>query len=162
MKLNLIVPMAADKPEYEQIYPLIFNFTENGSLFCIKAILGLNLERFDHIYFTILKKHDKKYSLRKLLNIQIKRFGLRQAEVVVLNKSTKSQAESVYMTIIEKQLKGAIFIKDADSYFECDFTAKNGIAIYPLDKLNIVDPQNKSYVAIDDKFYITNIIEKKL
>ena len=28
--------------------------------------------------------------------------------------------------------------------------------------MTVVDPQNKSYVVVDDMFYITNIIEKKI
>lgn len=162
MKMDLIVPLAADRLEYEDMMPYIFNFDDNGMLLCVNAISGLDLTRFDNIYFTILHKHDKLYSLKELLELQFKRISLKKAKVIVLEKETSCQAETVYATIIKENIKGGIFVKDADGYFKCDYTQNNGIVIYPLDKLNIVDPHNKSYVEVDDQFYITNIIEKKI
>lgn len=82
--------------------------------------------------------------------------------MVVLKNSTSSQAETVYQTIKERKITGGIFVKDADGYFTCDLVESNGIAVYPLDRLDVVNPCNKSYVALDDQFYITNIIEKKI
>lgn len=161
-KLNLIIPVAADKEEYEHVMPYLFNFSVDGTLLCIKSIQGLDLNRFDHIYLTILKKHDKQYYLRELVEMQLKRLHLENAKVVVLSEATTSQAETVYQTIHQENIEGSIFVKDADGYFNCDFTLGNGIAIYPLDKLPLVDPRNKSYVNVDDQFYITNIIEKKI
>ena len=54
MSLNLIVPIAADRPEYEHTMPYVFNFAEDGVLLCIKSILGLDLRKFEHIYIVIL------------------------------------------------------------------------------------------------------------
>jgi hypothetical protein len=53
-------------------------------------------------------------------------------------------------------------IKDADSFFRCEIFPQNSITIMPLDRLKRVNLQNKSYIALDDKFHITNIIEKKI
>lgn len=162
MSLSLIVPMAADKAEYDKSFPKIFNFSDDGTLFCIKSILGLDISRFDHIYFTILEKHDKQFSLSELLNMQFKNANIYNAEVVVLQSQTNNEPETVYETIKKSHIDGGIFVKDADSYFTCDITFNNGITIFPLDKLSLVNPMNKSYVSIDDQFYITNIIEKKI
>lgn len=96
-----------------------------------------------------------------LLKLQFKKLGLSNAKVVVLDEPTTSQAETVYRTVNCENIEGAIFVKDPDGYFCGDFTIANSIAIYPLDKLEMVNPRNKSYVELDDQFYITNIIEKK-
>lgn len=163
MSLSLIVPIAADRPEYKHTMPYVFNFSEDGVLLCIKSIQGLDLTKFEHIYFVILSKHDKKYHLSELLNIQLQNFGLSEkAKVLSLQEPTSSQAETIYKCIKQEQIEGGIYVKDADGYFSCDFTENNGIAIYPLDKLEMVNPHNKSYVDLDDQFYITNIIEKKI
>ena len=162
MSLSLIVPISADKLEYENTLPYVFGFASDGTSLCIKAILGLDLNRFNNIYFTILEKHDQRYYLSVLLKLQFKKLGLCNAHVVVLKNSTSSQAETVYRTIKEKNITGGIFVKDADGYFMCDLVESNGIAVYPLDRLDVVNPCNKSYVALDDQFYITNIIEKKI
>lgn len=163
MSLSLIVPIAADKPEYGHTLPYVFNFAEDGVLLCVKSIQGLDLSKFSHIYFVILKKLDDKYNLTELLNLQLRNLGLLdKAKVLSLQKTTNSQAETIYECVKQEQIEGGIFVKDADSYFSCDFTETNGIAIYPLDKLEMVNPHNKSYVDLDDQFYITNIIEKKI
>ena len=162
MKTSLIVPIAADKPEYEHTLPYVFNFSEDGFLLCIKSIQGLDLTRFDKIYFVILQKLDERYDLAELLKCQFRKMGLKQAVVTILNKTTKSQVETVYECIRKENIEDGIFVKDSDSYFTCDFLSTNGIAIYPLDKLDMVNPQNKSFVNLDDQFYITNIIEKKI
>lgn len=162
MSISLIIPIGADNIEYENYMPYIFNFAPDGISLCIKSIQGLDLNRFDNIYFTILEKYDKKYYLSLLLKLQFKKLGLSNAKVVVLDEPTTSQAETVYRTVNCENIEGAIFVKDPDGYFCGDFTIANSIAIYPLDKLEMVNPRNKSYVELDDQFYITNIIEKTL
>lgn len=162
MSLNLIVPIAADKPEYEYTLPYVFNFADDGVLLCIKAIQGLDLGKFDKIYFVILQKLDDKYGLAELLQMQFRKLNMNNAKVSLLKNSTRNQPETIYECIKQEHIKGGIFVKDADGYFKCDFTITNGIAVYPLDKLDMVNPHNKSYVQLDDKFYITNIIEKKI
>ena len=162
MSISLIIPIGADNNEYENYKPYIFNIAPDGNSLCIKSIQGLDLNRFDNIYFTILEKYDKKYYLSLLLKLQFKKLGLSNAKVVVLDEPTTSQAETVYRTVNCENIEGAIFVKDPDGYFCGDFTIANSIAIYPLDKLEMVNPRNKSYVELDDQFYITNIIEKKI
>ena len=159
---SLIVPIAADKPAYEHEMPYVFGLASDGIMICIKAILGLNLEKFDNIYFTILKKHDELYSISDLFNLQFKRLKLGKAKVVILKESTASQPETIYRTIQQENIDGSIFIKDADCSFTCVVEPINSIAIYPLEQLEWVNPQHKSYVSIDDMYYVTNIIEKKI
>lgn len=49
MSSNLIVPVAADKPEYSNKLPYVFALGEDGIIVCIKSVLGLPLDRFDNI-----------------------------------------------------------------------------------------------------------------
>lgn len=162
MSVSLIVPLCADKPEYEYNLPYLFNFSPEGISFCVKSVQGLDLDCFDAVYFTILEKLDDKYCLSDLLRLQFKKLNWTKAKVVVLDAPTSNQAETVYRTIKRENIEGCIFIKDADGYFTGYFTLCNSIAVYPLDRLEMVNPRNKSYVELDDQFYITNIIEKKI
>lgn len=159
---SLIVPIAADKPAYEREMPYVFGLNKAGIMHCVNSILGLNLDAFDKVYFTILSKHEERYKLKDMFALQFSRLGLTKAEVVVLDEPTTSQAETVYNTVKSKGITGSIFIKDADGYFVGEAQPINSIAIYPLEDLQYVDPQNKSYVSVDDMFYVTNIIEKKV
>ena len=159
---NLIIPAAADKPEYDHLLPRIFSPDKEGIMICVKSILGLNLNSFDRIYFTILRKHVERYDIDVLLNLQLRRLGLDKAKIVILEEPTTTQAETVVKTIEKEKIEGSIFIKDADSSFNAEIFPENGVAVYPLEKLERVDPRNKSYVSVDDMQHITNIIEKRV
>lgn len=159
---NLIVPAAADNLQYQTHLPRIFAPDEEGVMICVKSILGLNLDEFDHIYFTILRSHVERYDIDVLLGLQLRRLGLDKAKIVILDDPTSTQAETVVKTIEQENIKGAIFIKDSDSYFKAEIFPENGVAVYPLESLELVDPKNKSYVSVDDMQHITNIIEKRV
>lgn len=160
--ISLIVPLAADKPEYADTLPYVFGLDEDGVIVCVKSIMGLNPEEFSHIYFSILRKHDDKYFIADSLRLQFKRLGLSNAEVVILDEPTRDQAETIYMTIAGKGINGPVFIKDGDCFFKAEIPSGNAIATYPIEELEILDPRDKSYVAVDDMNYITNIIEKRV
>lgn len=163
MSFNLIVPAAANKPEYSgdrQMMPKVFRLNEYGLSLCIEAVMELDHTMFDAIYITVLKEHDMRFGIVDLLNAQLTHLGWYKAKVVILDEPTKSQAETVYKTICQENIDGSIFVKDADSSFNTEINIQNGIVVYPLEKLSNVNPQHKSYVAIDDMMYITNTVEK--
>ena len=157
---SLIVPAAADTEN--DTLPYVFNFNEKGIMLCVEAILGLNIEVFDDIYITILRKHVEQFSIKEMLEMQFNRLGISDVHIVVLDEPTISQTETLYQTVKKEHIKGGIFIKDADGYYDAEVKRANGIAIYPLEKMEILNPQNKSYVSVDDMYYITNVIEKKV
>lgn len=159
---SLIVPIAADKPEYESHIPYVFRMDDSGTMYCLKAILGLELSAFENIYITILKKHDAKYGIAGMLRLQIERLNLRNVHICVLETSTRNQADTIYHTIKQEGITGAIYIKDADGYFKSEVVVQYGVAVCPIEKLKVLKPQNKSYVDVDNMFYITNIIEKRV
>lgn len=159
---NLIVPVAADKAEYKDGLPYVFGLDGDGVIICLKSILGLELEQFDNIYFTVLRKHDERFFVGDNLRLQFKRLGMHNAKVVVLDTPTQDQAETICQTIMQEHIQGSIFIKDADSYFKTSLVDENGVAIFPIEELDILSPKDKSYVAVDDMYYPTNIIEKNV
>lgn len=162
MPFNLIVPIASYKSEFLNSLPPVFIKDEKGLMPCIKAVQALDLSLFDHIYFTILRSLDNRHDLQSQLHEQFCRIGLSKADVVILENPTISQPETIYQTIQQAHIEGTIFIKDADCCFMGEILPQNGVVIYPLESLPWVNPQNKSYVAVDDNFYVTNIIEKKI
>ena len=157
---SLLVPVAADKPEYENGLPYVFGLDKDGVLICINSIMGLDLKKFDNIYFTVLRKHDERFFVSDTLKLQFKRLGINNAKVVVLDEPTQDQAETIYRTIMQEHIQGSVFIKDADSFFRTNLNNDNAVAIFPIEQLEILSPQDKSYAAVDDMYYLTNIIEK--
>lgn len=161
--MTLIVPIAADKADYARRLPQPFTLDEEGTMYCVRAITGLPLDKMADIYFVILSEHDDRFMLSERLKMQFRKHHLTNAHVTVLDKPTSCQAETVARAIEMNGIEGTIFIKDADCFFTADeILSQNGVAIYPLENLPIVDPQHKSYVAVDDMFYVTNIIEKRV
>lgn len=161
--MTLIVPIAADKAAYIDKLPQPFRFDDEGTMYCVKAILGLPLKEISGIYFVILRAHDNRFMLNEQLQMQFRKHNLVNAHVTILDKPTSSQAETVTRAIEINNIQGTVFIKDADCYFTADeIMPQNGVAIYALENLPIVDPQHKSYVSVDDMFYVTNIIEKRV
>ena len=63
MSFSLIVPAAANKPEYENSIPSVFRLDEKGISVCVEAALSLGINQFASIYFTILKIHDERYGI---------------------------------------------------------------------------------------------------
>lgn len=159
-QFSLIVPAAADTED--DTLPYVFNLNEKGIMFCIDAIHGLNTSSFDRIYYTVLRKHVERFCIDEMMKLQFKRLGLDNVSVVVLDEPTVSQTETLYQTIKKAKIEGAIFIKDADGYYKAEVNRANGIALFPLEQMDIVNPKNKSYVSVDDMYYITNVIEKKV
>lgn len=163
MNFNLIIPAAADKPEYEHTMPYIFALDQNGYPICIKAIQGLDLTMFTHIYYVILAKHNGAYRIDDMLRIHLERLGVwDKTHIIVLEEPTASQPETVFKAIEKANISGSIMVKDADSFFTCEILSENSVCTYPLDKLSMVNPQDKSYLAIDEGYFITNIIEKRI
>lgn len=160
-QFSLIVPAAADRPEYAEMMPGVFGLDRYGIMKCVRAIQGLNLDAFTNIYFTILRSHAERFGIDTLLRLQLQRMGI-DAHIVILDTPTSSQAETVALTIEKECLTDSVFIKDADSYFRAEIVPENGVAVFPLEEMEIVEPRHKSYVAVDDMAYVTNIIEKRV
>ena len=161
--MTLIVPIAANNDDYAHKLPQPFRLDDEGMMYCVRAITGLPLDQMDNIYFVVLRDHDERFMLNEQLMMQFRRHHLANAHVTILDEPTASQAETVARAIELNGITGMVFIKDADCYFTADeILPQNGVAIYALENLPIVDPQHKSYVAVDDMFYVTNIIEKRV
>ena len=162
---TLIVPMVSTKNK--NTVPLEFKYdNKTGQINCIKALEGIDLSMFTKIYFVMLYEHELKYHIAEKITVA-RKFNkkLLSTEIIFkfLDTPTSSQAETIYNTIIEYNIEGPIFIKDADNTCTCDGQIKgNTVLVYPLENTPIVDPQHKSYVNIDDQNFVVNIIEKRV
>jgi len=161
-KNTLIIPVAADRPEYERYLPEWLDIHPDGTLMLYESVRGLPLSDFDRICPVILAKHDQRYHASAMIESQFQKMGLRNTlDIVRLQEPTASQPETVVRAIEAADIRGSIFIKDGDNFFEgCRLLGENCVATFPLDALKNVNPSNKSYIMLDDNQYITNIIEK--
>lgn len=162
---SLLIPMAGKssrfpnmKPKWMQTHPMTNHFM------VIESILGLNLEFFDKIYFTVLKEHQEQYQflfsfLQQLDECKIKE----KCKIVFLDYPTSCQSETVYQTIIKENINGFIFIKDSDGYYRVSIKdTSNQIAYFDLNEIDDINARSKSYIQLDTNNIITNIVEKKV
>jgi hypothetical protein len=168
-KFTLIVPMINTSKKYENSVPIEFQYdNKSGKINCVKSIEGLKLNyvnTFSKIYFVILAKHEINYHVSDKIMLSIKNSLLNGIECIFtfLEYPTSSQAETIYLEIQKYNIEGPIFIKDADNMCILNSDIKNNsVLVYPLENTPIVDPQHKSYVAVDDQNFVVNIIEKKV
>jgi hypothetical protein len=131
---------------------------------CLEAIKGLNLDFFDEIYFVFLAIHKSEYDFLDGFNASLKEMGLLdKTHLIFLEAETRSQSETVYEAILQKNIKGYVFIKDSDGYFKCALEDETNIVAYEeLDNIRSINPMSKSYVELDDNGYLVNIVEKQV
>jgi hypothetical protein len=83
--------------------------------------------------------------------------------VTLLDSETKSQSETVYETIKINEIKGFIFVKDSDSFFNVKIDSiENQVVYHDLNNVDKINARSKSYIKIDSNKIITNIVEKNV
>ncbi len=161
---TLLVPMAGRskrfpdlRPKWQLTHPMTNRFMVT------EAILGLNLDFFDNIYFICLQEHEDKYHFMKGFVAELDELGLRsKSNIVLLPEQTRSQSETVYTFLKGYELEGFVFIKDSDGFYRCDVEERNQVAYFDLNDMDNINAKAKSYVELDINNVLTNIVEKKV
>jgi len=167
MSTTLIIPACGQSARFPNMRPKWLLTHPDGKAMIVKAIEGLDLSEVDNIYIAVLKEHDDKYGFNHGIADQLKRLdNIANAQCGVWFsyslKPTKSQVETIANLIEHEDLEGPIFIKDTDNYFNFkpSSSLNNYVTVASLNDLQLVNPSNKSYVMVNDKNVVTNIVEK--
>ena len=146
------------RPKWMLTHPMTNRFM------AIESILGLNLEFFDNIYFVCLSEHEEKYNFFDGFTLELEELGLKnKIKVIFLDEQTSSQSETVYEAVQIAKIKGFIFIKDSDGYYECNIeNNSNQVAFFDLNDMDDINARTKSYIEFDINGLISNIVEKKV
>lgn len=145
------------RPKWQLTHPMTNRFMVT------EAILGLNLDFFDNIYFICLQEHEDKYHFTKGFVSELDELGLREkSNIVLLAEQTSSQSETVYTFLSGQELEGFVFIKDSDGFYRCDVEERNQVAYFDLNDMDNINAKAKSYVELDINNVLTNIVEKKV
>jgi len=121
------------------------------------ALSGLTVEPED-IIVTILREHEERFNVTAGLHSA---FGF-PIKVLVLDKPTKSQAETVARTLEKTGLNEPFLVKDSDNRFIIGDIAQphNYVCVESLNNFDSINPRNKSYLQTDHNGVVTNIREK--
>lgn len=160
---NLIIPVAGKSTRYPGMRPKWMLTHPNGEMMLIESIRGLDLKSFTSIYVIVLDEHVKKFGCIYGIEQSFQKLDIfEKLQIIILQEETNSQPETIAAGIMQAHIDGSIFVKDSDNYFKCDNIDKNSICTYNLHKLDNVNPSNKSYISINNRGLIENIIEKKI
>lgn len=160
---NLIIPAAGKSSRFPGTRPKWLLTHPEGGLMVTKSLENIDFSSSDKIYLVILKEHLDKFCSIEGIRKAFSNIGIdKKLDIVILDEETKSQPETVYRAIQKAKISGEIFIKDVDSYFECNIPWKNSVAVYDLNQMDLAHAKNKSYVTVDDNSIIKNIVEKQV
>ncbi|RJQ38229.1 hypothetical protein C4559_02025 [Candidatus Microgenomates bacterium] len=158
-KTTIIIPCAGKSSRYPTVRPKFLLVNPSGNLVLIDSISKLNLKNCSLIV-TILEEHNKKYGIEKMLK---KIPNSPKISICILDKPTKSQAETVYKTIKLQKIDGPVFIKDCDNIFGLEQIEEkyNYVATLLLKNAGVINASNKSY-ALNEGEFIKTIREKEV
>lgn len=159
MSLTLIMPCGGKSSRFVNSRPKWALTAPNGNLMLIEALNGLDLKNVERLIITFVKEHidNHNVNLEKISN-KIQKLKNIKPEFVVLDNFTKSQSETICLTIKEKQVKGSFCIKDCDNAFNTTLTTGNTVHYSTLQ--NGINAINKGYIAVDKLGNLSGIIEK--
>lgn len=161
---TLIVPMMGKSTRFPNLRPKWMLTHPIGGFMGTEALRGLNLNAFSTVYFVTNKEHEEKYQFIEsfihhlhLINNRI------NVQFLLLEQQTRSQPETVYQCIKQKNITGEILVKDSDNFFEATIgDEKNFVCYFDLNDGNQFNAKNKSYIQFDNNDFISNIVEKKI
>ncbi|MFA5715480.1 MAG: hypothetical protein WC998_07060 [Candidatus Paceibacterota bacterium] len=145
--MKIIIPCAGKSSRYPNLRPKFLLTNPNGKLM-IQDVMDHLFPKYE-IIITVLKEHKEKYNLQNI-------FG----NMHVIDESA-SQSETIYKTLIDKEINEPFFVKDSDSIFKLNTIeeAYNYVCVDSLDNNSRIDVLNKSYVLGNP---IKEIAEKKV
>lgn len=162
---TLIIPCGGKSSRFPKMKPKWMLTHPDGQLMIEKAISGFELEQFDRIIVTIIKAHAEAYEGDIILDQLFDITKGSKVELLILDEFTSCQAETVYETLIRKNVHGDFVIKDSDNfvksdeYFEGDFII--GLNIHDFQR-EIYRLKSKSFLVKNEQNIIVDIIEKQI
>ncbi|ENM3943317.1 hypothetical protein DDM86_002948 [Vibrio cholerae] len=134
----------------------------DGKLMIEKSIEKLDLSVFDKVVIVCLQEHLEKYTTAEMVIESFTSSTSIVPELVILKEPTSSQSETIYQAVKQGNIEGSIFIKDCDNVFSCQPEPINSVMAIDLNKIDLVDAKNKSYIEVDSLGRISNIVEKEV
>lgn len=159
---TLILPVAGRSSRFPGMKPKWLLKMPNGKFMFEECVSLFDLSKFSRIIVTCLKEHLEKYVSLKVLTESVNKNLGSNVEFVILENQTNSHAETVYETLIRAKVDGAFYLKDCDNVFSSPEVNYNSIATVSLNDIDLVDAKSKSYVTLNNKGVVTNIVEKSV
>lgn len=162
---TLILPCAGKSTRFPNMKPKWMLTHPDGKIMIEKSMEGMPLNVFDRVIITIVKEHSDKYEARLILDQVFDLKNNKKIEVLELDDFTSSQSDTVYKTLIEKNVVGKFVVKDSDNMVKVGKHENSefvvGLNINKFEK-EIYRLKSKSFLVINDQNIIIDIIEKQI
>lgn len=157
--MKIIVPCAGRSSRFPNMPPKWMLPDNDGVPMVRRAVSGLGAAT-DDLIFTLLREHEERFQAREGLEAA---FG-QKVNCVIIDEPTRSQSETVAETLNRTGLTEPFMVKDSDNYFEVAHLNQsyNYVCVASLSSFSNVNPQNKSYVQVDQEDVIVNFREKQV
>ena len=159
---SLILPVAGRSSRFPNMRPKWLLTLPSGRIMLEESVNKLDVSRFDRIIVTCLSEHLDCHSNSESLVHSLRQNIRHDVELCILSEPTNSHAETIYETIKRSDLIGSVYLKDCDNSFKCTPVFENSIATVSLNKVDLIDAKNKSYVQLDELGIVQNIVEKEV
>jgi len=130
-------------------------------------VAGLNqipLEKFDRVIVTITRQQAETFDAEIVLQQAFE--GVNNFDLCILSNWTNGPYETINETIDKSQVTGAVVIKDADNFVSFDLhnltSGTNFIVGCSLSQCHVAQPQNKSFIKVNDQGFVSDIVEKSI
>lgn len=157
--MKIIIPCGGRSSRYPNMPPKWMLPDHDGVPMVVRAVEGFDIPR-DDIIITILREHEERFDARAGIE---RAFG-RKIETVVLDQQTRSQSETVAVTLRQTGLNESFLVKDSDNSFSLDApdAPYNYVSVASLNDFDHINPRNKSYCQVDQEDIILSIREKRV
>lgn len=159
---TLLIPCAGASSRFPGMRPKWLLTHPDGKLMIVKALEGLNLDFFDRIVIVILQQHIDNFQADLILKQAFHGINI---EIAVLPAPTSCASETVYQAVCQLQITGSVVVKDSDNQVKLHFSENiyNGIgALNIYSQEDSFELRSKSFLLLNDKDIILDIIEKKI
>ena len=166
--VTLVIPSAGRSSRFPGHKPKWLLTQPNGRLMLVDAIGGLDLGNVTRVVVGVLQEHvnihcgGEPEAILAAFADGPSHLNSIEIVLVVIDKETIDQVQTIERILDAAKVTGAIFLKDCDNQFACRVEATNGVATLEITKniLSISIPAGKSYVSLTSSGVITNIVEK--
>jgi hypothetical protein len=155
--MKIIVPCCGRSSRFPELPPKWTLPWHDGRPMVALAVSRLLLDP-DDLVVTVLGEHEERFGVSRALKAV---FG-GAVTVVTLNQPTRSQPETVAQTLERLGIAEPFLVKDSDNIFHIDDVEQkyNYVCVDSLNNHDLINPRNKSYIAVDHEGLVTNIREK--
>ncbi len=159
---TLIIPCAGRSSRYPNMRPKWLLTHPDGQIMIEKVLNGLDTSFYSRIIITIVREHDQKFEASTILAQVLKNF--KNLEIFIIDEFTSSPAETVFLTVKEKNVQGPFVIKDSDNFVAFNDPGFDSfIAGLNLNRgIEVPNIPNKGFLVVNDQELIVDVVEKKI